>query len=93
MRSAGGVWLLGVIHRADLHKWTSRRGSDRKRWDLRFSLTGRGTTWVTGQRGCAGLVPSRVGVRDAVATVEKFPRTCHRVEASERASRGERIRE
>lgn len=87
MRSAGGVWLLGVIQCADLHKWTSERGSDRKRWDLRFSLTGRGTTWVTGQRGCAGLVASRVGVPASVNPVGKFPRTCHRVEAG----RDERI--
>lgn len=61
MQSAGGVGFLGVIQRADLHKWTSGSGSDRKRWDLRFSLTARGTAWVTGQHGPAGLVPSRVG--------------------------------
>lgn len=79
MRSAGGVWLLGVIHRARLHKWTSRRGSDRKRWDLRFSLTGRGKTWGDGAaRPCwAGWQLSRVGVPDAVDTAEKFPRTWH----------------
>lgn len=79
MRSAGGVGFLGVIQRADLHKWTTGSGSDRKRWDLRFSLTARGTAWVTGQRGPAQLVPSRVGDLDAVKTVGKFPGTCQSV--------------
>lgn len=61
MRSAGGAAFLGVIHGADLHTWTSERGSDRKRWDLRFSLTAGGTAWVTGQRGPAAFVLSRLG--------------------------------